>query len=224
LKTIRRAVRKWVDRLWSNPRIHVTKVGGASSWAIRRELLRPGAVVISGGAGRDVSFEIELASRYGCQVFLFDPSPTGVETMARKENQHERLRFLPIGLAARAGAVEFNLPENTVEGSYSRRRDALQTSTTTFSCTTVSEFAREQRLTKIDVLKLDIEGFEYDVLDEVLDAKLPVRQICVEFHHFLPGISVSQTLRCLWRLKRNGFNIVRKEMCDYLFVARSADE
>jgi hypothetical protein len=38
-------------------------------------------VVYSGGAGGDISFELELVKRSGCEVFLFDPSPSGASTV-----------------------------------------------------------------------------------------------------------------------------------------------
>lgn len=35
---------------------------------------------------------------------------------------------------------------------------------------------------QIDLLKLDIEGSEYRVLDEILESQIPIHQIVVEFH------------------------------------------
>lgn len=36
--------------------------------------------------------------------------------------------------------------------------------------------------TSINLLKTDIQGFEYDMIDPLLNDKIPVRQICAEFH------------------------------------------
>jgi len=221
IRQIKNTLRRTWDGLWTTGDATVVKTGGASPWWIKTDLLFPGAVVISGGAGKDVSFEKELAGRYGCRVFIFDPSPTGLETMSHQENQHQRIKYFPLGLAASIGDQAFNLPQDPSEGSYSLVRKSAKTGATSFGCTTVSEFVRSQGIEQIDVLKLDIEGFEYGVLQDVLDAKLQITQICVEFHHFLPGIRIGQTLHCLWRLRRRGFILRHKEMCDYLFVARS---
>jgi FkbM family methyltransferase len=179
LRKIRKTLRMLWDSLWNDSSAPVTKVGGRSAWAIRADLLKPDSIAISGGAGRDVTFEMELVTRYGCRVFLFDPSPTGMETMGLQGNQHERLKFLPLGLASSPGRIEFNLPENPAEGSYSLKRAELPTPATCFECTSVSAFMRELSLDGIDILKLDIEGFEYGVLDDVLASTIPVRQICV---------------------------------------------
>ena len=102
------------------------------------------------------------------------------------------------------------------------QRAELKSGITEFRCTTLSAFVGEQELSRIDLLKLDIEGFEYGVLDDVLATGIPITQICVEFHHFMPGIGLGETLRCISRLRRKGYVLVKKDMCDYLFVARSA--
>lgn len=222
LRNIRNGLRRRWDSLWTRSDVEVAIVGTGSPWAIKADLLAAGAVVISGGVGKDVSFERDLAEKYGCRVFLFDPSPTGLATMSMPQNQHERMVFFPIGLAADAGSLAFNLPQNLAEGSYSVQRAELKSGITEFRCTTLSAFVGEQELSRIDLLKLDIEGFEYGVLNDVLATGIPITQICVEFHHFMPGIGLGETLRCISRLRRKGYVLVKKDMCDYLFVARSA--
>ncbi len=219
-RSLRKHLRRIWGSLWCTNEKGITKVGGATSWAINTEILPHNATIVSGGVGNDVTFERELADHYGCTVYIFDPSPTGMETMARPENQHERIFYFPLGLAAIPGTLVFTLPDDPEEGSYTVARDNATVRSTRFSCTTVSAFFNERQLGRIDVLKLDIEGFEYGVIDDVLSERLPISQLCIEYHHFMKGISVWQTCRSIWRLKRSGFSICRKEMCDYLFVAR----
>jgi hypothetical protein len=52
----------------------------------------------------------------------------------------------------------------------------------------------------IDLLKMDIEGAEYDVIDDFLDHEIHVSQLLVEFHHFFSDISIRQTRRSIQRL------------------------
>jgi FkbM family methyltransferase len=222
LRKIRNKGRRIWDLLWTRSNENLTVLGTASPWTIKSELLPVDAVVVSGGVGKDVSFERDLAEKYGCKVFLFDPSPTGLATMSMPQNQHERMVFFPLGLAADFGTLAFSLPQNPAEGSYSVQRECLKTGAVEFQCTKLSEFAKAKKLKRIDLLKLDIEGFEYGVLEDVLESGLPITQICVEFHHFMPGIGLGETLRCIWRLRQSGYSLVSKNMCDYLFVARTS--
>lgn len=70
----------------------------------------------------------------------------------------------------------------------------------------------EQKLDRIDLLKIDIEGFEYGVLDDLLAAHLNVRQICVEFHHrVVPGISRWRSLLSIIKLRQAGYHLVNHD-------------
>ena len=218
--SFRRAIRAKFDSIFTDARFKVERIGNdGAAWWICPELINRESVVISGGVGNDVSFEKELAIRYDCRVHLFDPSPTGVATMARSENKLPGMKFRPVGLAGESGNVEFGKPANSVEGSF-RLKAETDGDGLRFECVRLSEFIREMPNLKTGILKLDIEGFEYDVLEDILAQKLYFRQICVEFHHFMPGVSFRKTLTALLKLRKNGYKIVHKSQCDYLFVRR----
>jgi hypothetical protein len=60
---------------------------------------------------------------------------------------------------------------------------------------------------RIDLLKLDIEGAEYDVIRDMLVSSIDVRQLLVEFHHRFRGIGKGATAAALADLHRAGFRI-----------------
>jgi hypothetical protein len=91
-----------------------------------------------------------------------------------------------------------------------------------FECLDPRDALRCAGMDRLELLKLDIEGFEYDFLAAMLSAGIRPVQIAVEFHHFLPGIPVMKTLVALRRLSRAGYRILHKDQCDYLFVHREA--
>lgn len=221
-RRLRSWLRRSLDGLWCDRHPAIERVGGDSAWHVRADLLRPGAVVIAAGAGRDVSFELELARRFGCRVFLFDPSPTGLETMALPENRHPLLEFIPQGLAEKSGRVSFRRPADEREGSFSAADVASAAEVVSFDCVSLSDFLRQRGLESVDLFKLDIEGFEYGVLRDVLASGVRPRQICVEFHDFLPGIKRRQTWGAISALRRAGWRIFHKERCDFSFVRQEA--
>lgn len=206
--------------MWCERHPAVQRVGGDSAWHIRADLLNDRSVVIAAGAGRDVSFELELVRRFGCRVFLFDPSPTGLATMAMPENQHPLLEFIPQGLAEKSGRVSFRRPADEREGSFSATDVQSASDVVSFDCVALSDFLQQRGLKAVDLFKLDIEGFEYGVLRDVLASGVAPTQICVEFHDFLPGIRRRQTWGAIRALRRGGWRIFHKERCDFSFVRR----
>jgi Methyltransferase FkbM domain len=197
----------------------VRKLGSTCAWAVVESRIRPGAAILSGGAGRDISFELELAERHGCQVALFDPSPTGRETMAALPSCPEGLRFFALGLAGQSSHQSFGPPADTTEGSFRivDSRPAVNGGIE-FECLGPRDCLRQAGMHHLELLKLDIEGFEYGFISAMLASGIRPIQIAVEFHHFLPGISLMKTLTAIRQLRNAGYRILHKDQCDYLFV------
>jgi len=61
--------------------------------------------------------------------------------------------------------------------------------------------------TAIDVLKMDIEGAEYEVLWDLLGCGIRPRQILVEFHHRWPELGIERTRRAVRELNQAGYLI-----------------
>lgn len=61
--------------------------------------------------------------------------------------------------------------------------------------------------TKIDVLKIDIEGGEYDVLPDILSSGFTINQLLLEFHHAYATIPYAKTLDAVTQIKRAGFDL-----------------
>jgi len=66
---------------------------------------------------------------------------------------------------------------------------------------------RELRHASIDLLKMDIEGAEYDVLADMISQRIPVKQLLVEFHHRWPQIGVGRTKQAIQALNAAGYRI-----------------
>jgi hypothetical protein len=74
---------------------------------------------------------------------------------------------------------------------------------------TLSGFLARLGVDEVDVLKMDIEGAEYAVLEHALrtGALQRVRQLLVEFHHFHPVFGIAATRDAIAGLHRAGWRI-----------------
>lgn len=174
--------------------------------AVCLERIRPGAVVYSFGLELDISFDLELIDRTGAMVFGFDPTPRSIA--------YVKQQALPVGFELREygvgdhdGVVTFHAPENPEHISHSMvaRKGAA---THEFPIKRLSTIMREHGHRRLDVLKMDVEGAEYDVLDQLIAQKLDIDQLLIEFHHQLPGIPPARTARALQALRDGGWGVV----------------
>ena len=60
---------------------------------------------------------------------------------------------------------------------------------------------------QVDLLKIDVEGAEYEIIESLESAKHLPKQILDEYHHRFPGIGNKKTLASIEFLKKLGYKI-----------------
>src|SRR5438874_6484772 len=121
------------------------------SWTFCPDGLGRDSIVYSGGVGKDISFEHALAKKFGCVIHLLDPSPTGLATMDRVENQVPEFRFFQVGLAGGCGKLHLSPPLNDKEGSWvsNQAGGTLET-----PCVDLRTLLEQNHHHRVDLLKL----------------------------------------------------------------------
>ena len=60
---------------------------------------------------------------------------------------------------------------------------------------------------RIDLVKMDIEGAEFSVLDDLVDNNVLASQLLVEFHHRFEGIGIGKSREAIRKLKSHGYRV-----------------
>lgn len=211
---------KWIYRIICAKSYKTTKIGSdEASWNLLKDSIQPHSHCISGGVGQDISFEIELTESTGCNILLLDPSPTGQETVTR-HTLPKNIQFLNHALSSRSGTIRLARPLEKREGSW---RISTDGSGDEMTAVTLENLMQQKEIHHIDLLKIDIEGFEYEVLHQLLDHQLDVRQICVEIHHGPTfGKSRWQKWKLIFRLLLSGYILIHHHQWDHTFIRESA--
>jgi FkbM family methyltransferase len=211
---VRGVLRHLVDAPFCKSGSDISRIGSTGSgWVIKTSEINTDSIVYSAGVGKDISFETELVERFGCRVELFDPSPTGVATAQAILPQSDRITFHAVAWAGKTGELVLGVPFNPAEGSFTVANTGSES--ITVPCTRVSDWMKKQGHSRLDILKMDIEGSEYEVVQDILNNNLDIGLLCCEFHHFLPGYRRVDTLKALWGLHRRGYEILHKQRGDY---------
>lgn len=194
------------------------RIGVGEAWHIKEGTVGAQSFVISGGAGQDISFELQLVNKTGCQLILLDPSPTG-RTTVQKFDIPPGMFFEPLALSDHNGTISMAPPLNPSEGSW--RVDTTEAGDIVGS-TTIRHLMQHRGMKEVELLKIDIEGFEYRVLYDALRRRLPIKQICVEIHQ---GPEFGATRGDRWalilRLFLAGYRLVHHQNWDHTFVHKN---
>lgn len=175
------------------------------------EVLNNNSIVYSFGIGEDISFDEELINKFDCKVFGFDPTPKSI-CFIKNKKMSKKYSLQPYGLYNFDGNVEFLLPEDddNVSCTIGNIRDYQSDKINKVSVPVLKFESIISKIgsNKIDLLKLDIEGSEYDVIDEILNSNIKIDQICIEFHHRFSGISKKMTKSAIKKLRIKGYKLI----------------
>ncbi len=193
-------------------------------WSVAANQLTAQSVVYSFGIGEDASFDTALIDKYGLVVHAFDPTP---RSLAWVQAQGLPAQFVmhAYGIAAVDGSVAFHPPENPRHVSHTMLgRPATAAQAIQVPVKRLATIMRELGHSQIALLKMDIEGAEYEVLDDISQSGIRAGQILVEFHHRFPGVGLRRTKQAIQGLRAMGYQLfsVSANREEYGFIREGA--
>lgn len=195
-------------RLQTEIEVPIIKDGG---WWFTANGLGEDSIVYSLGVGDEVDFDLSVIKRFGAEVFAFDPTPNSIDLLDSSKLPH-RFHFYPWAVTAQDGSLKF-YPRLKKDGSKS---DVMFTmipeAETQADVIEVPAFSLTSIIGKlghdhIDLLKMDIEGAEYEVLEGLLRSPVLPTQLLVEFHHRFVEDGLAKTYDIIRRLREAGYKI-----------------
>lgn len=199
-----------------------TEYGG---WPLLVDETPPKALIYSFGIGEDISFDLEAIEKFGCVIHGFDPTPR-CQAWIEKQSLPASFHFHLIGLGGTEGELEFFAPEKDEHVSFSAQpapKSDLSRKITA-PVKRLEQLIDDMGTGAPDVLKMDIEGFEYAVIDDVLAGPLRPHQWLIEFHHRMYGVANETTEAAVEKLRKAGYRLfyVSESGHEYGFVYRNS--
>lgn len=195
---------------------------GYGGWSIPNGFISVSDLVVDAGLGEDISFSQSLISQYGCAVHGFDPTPRAIDYV--KSLKQEKFTLHKFGLGASSRSERFFLPNEStnVSGSISQA-DHVGAQEIIVELLSLGAMMNKVGVNAIALLKLDIEGAEYEVIDSPdFERVAPsIDILCIEFHHRWSRFGPDATRKAVEKLERSGFVCVWRALAsneEFTFV------
>lgn len=183
-------------------------------WRVVSSLLSSRSICYCAGAGEDITFDTALLEGFNCQVVCIDPTPRAIQHVQSK-SLPDNFFFEPVALWNKEEVLNLYAPRNPADVSHSALNLQGTTHAIAVPAKSLSQLMREHGHAKVDLLKIDIEGAEHSVIENVLRAGIHPKQFCIEFDQPVSPVQLAQTLL---RLRRANYRQVARSNWDVTFL------
>lgn len=195
-------------------------------WVVPLRLLSASSVCYCVGCGEDVSFDLGLIELLGCEIYAFDPTPRAVIHVQQVAGANPRYHFFEIGLWHSDDTLKFFAPRDPEHVSHSLVDLQKTDESIVVKVRRLANIMKELGHQRLTLLKLDIEGAEYNVLRSIIDDNIEIDVLCVEYHGYYNALDDNYRTRIresVNSLLARGYSLVHaKGDGNYTFVNRSA--
>lgn len=183
------------------------------------EYLSKDSIVLSFGVGKDITFDLELIDKIGLSVYAFDPTPKTIEWI-KEQDITSKFNFFSYGIADYDGYAKFIPPENPEHVSHTILEKSSKMEAIEVPVKCLKTIVDDLEIEKVDLLKMDIEGAEYNVIQDLHNTDIRPKQILLEFHHNFQFIEVHKTKQAIVELEEMGYKLFNysKNGNEYSFI------
>jgi FkbM family methyltransferase len=125
-----------------------------------------------------------ISQKYNPNIFVFEPIPDLINSLKNKFSNNNKIKVFPFGLSNETKQIPIYF-SNDGSSFYTNQNNKE------ILCDVVSivDFIKENKINNIDLMKINIEGDEFPLLESMLENNLItyVTDIQVQFHQFIPN-------------------------------------
>jgi FkbM family methyltransferase len=140
--------------------------------------------------GYEGQWASDIFSRYCCTIHVFEPVSEFADKIKARFAGNKKVLVHQFGLANENRAVLLSV--NKTSSSLYKQGGELKE----VRLVKAVDFIQENHIQKIDLMKINIEGAEYDLLEHLIDAGLigNINNIQVQFHDFVANAEQRMTM------------------------------
>ncbi len=161
-------------------------INGDSTLRVEYDLNENSIVFDVGGYEGD--WAAEISARYNPTIFVFEPVSVYYKKLISRFGKNKKIKNLFYGLAGENKQLTFSILDQSSSAfkekeNYSTRDEGKET----VSLKSFTDTCKELNITHIDLLKTNIEGGEYELLEQIIKSGWvsKITNLQIQFHDFV---------------------------------------
>lgn len=145
---------------------------------------------------------------YTCKIHIFEPMIGFADIIEQKFGSNRDVKTYRFGLSRMSGNINFSaLDDGTTQFRNAERQITGQV-------VDVAEFFAGHSIKNVDLMKLNVEGAEYDIIERLIESSNieKVKNLQIQFHDFVPAAEHRR------RLIQQALERTHVQMYNYDFV------
>lgn len=126
-------------------------------------------------------FAGDIFCKYNATIYVFEPIKSFFKIIQNKFIKNHKVKIYNFGLAGNDGQMQISMSDNA-SSVFLKTEDSE-----TIHLKSIVNFIRENNIKTVDLVKINIEGGEYELLESLIENNLIgiFKNIQVQFHDFL---------------------------------------
>lgn len=158
-------------------------------------------------------FASEMFARYRPIIYVFEPVSIYIKQLHARFEKNTCIHIIPLGLGAKSDTTTISIMDEAssyIRNEYMYKRGATES----VGIIGIEDFMKINNVQKVDLIKINIEGAEYDLLDKIIELNMlkKFKNLQIQFHDFYPNFQAR------YNVIRKGLEKTHQLTYEYPFV------
>ena len=151
----------------------------------------------------------DIFARYNCRIWIFEPVRSFEANISRRFQRNKKIEVFPMALGARTRTEIITVGYDGT--SLFKKSFGVQE---VIFFEDVVAFFQDREVDTIDLVKINIEGGEYELLPRLIESGIimKIKQIQIQFHNYSPDSEL------MMKSIENDLLLTHRKTFDYKFV------
>lgn len=158
------------------------KIEGDKTLRLNYELNESSVIIDLGGF--EGQWASDIYSMYNSNIYIFEPYIPFYTTIEKRFIKNNKIKVFPFGLQSEDNKIELY-----IDSDKSSLIKNGKSKISIIELKNAEDFLKQENIKLIDLIKINIEGGEYDLLNHLINSNIiqNIKNLQIQFHDFVEG-------------------------------------